>query len=152
MTHELLEKIATSRFLTWATLNVVAPMDQRLLALSQGRLSLTGPSTILLITTGARSGVQRQVALPGLIHEEGIVLLASKGGAKSHPAWVHNLLKNPAVEVVMKGERLRYRAEVTEGQRREAMWSWLVGQWKGFEAYQEKARPRILPVVVLQRE
>ena len=85
------------------------------------------------------------------MNDEGIVLLASKGGAKTHPAWYHNLRKNPEVEVVKGGERTRYRAEVTEGQRREAMWCWMLEQWKGFAAYQEKARPRILPVVVLRR-
>lgn len=132
-------------------MNVVAPLDRRLMALSNGRLSLTGATTILLITTGARSGAQRQAALPGLFHDEDIVLLASKGGAKTHPAWYHNLLKDPEVEVVKAGERLSYRAEVTEGHRREVMWSWLLEQWKGFAAYQEKAKPRVLPVMVLHR-
>ncbi|MBW2242932.1 MAG: nitroreductase family deazaflavin-dependent oxidoreductase [Deltaproteobacteria bacterium] len=149
MIHDLLENIATSHLLTWVTLNIVAPLDRRLMALSNGRLSLTGASTILLITIGARSGAQRRAALPGLFHDGEIVLLASKGGAKTHPAWYHNLLKHPEVEVVKAGERLRYRAEVTEGQRREALWSWMLEQWKGFAAYQEKSKPRVLPVVVL---
>ena len=150
MIHRLLETIATSALLTWLTLNVIAPLDRRLLLATNGRLSLTGSTTILLITIGARSGKGRHSALPGLIHGEEIVLLASKGGAKSHPSWYHNLVNHPEVEVLMDGRRLPFQAEVTDGARRQAMWAWLVEQWPGFAAYARKASPRVLPVIVLR--
>jgi len=149
MIHKLLESIATSKILTWITLNIVAPLDRRLLLATKGRLSLTGASTILLITTGAKSGQTRYSSLPGLFYKDKIVLLASKGGGPSHPAWYYNLLKNPQVEVMRKGSRVTYQAEITEGEQRQKFWLWLLEQWSGFAAYQEKAAPRVIPVVVL---
>jgi deazaflavin-dependent oxidoreductase (nitroreductase family) len=147
--HRLLEAISTSALLTWLTLNVIAPLDRRLLLATNGRLSLTGSSTILLVTTGARSGKTRHSALPGLLHGKEIVVLASKGGSKSHPSWYHNLVQHPEVEVLKGGVRLPFKAEVTDGDRRREMWEWLVEQWPGFSAYASKASPRVLPVIVL---
>jgi len=147
--HKALEAIASSRLLTWMTINVVAPLDRRLLKVSNGRLSLTGSSTILLVTTGAKSGATRYSSLPGLYHGEQIILLASKGGAPTHPAWYFNLRKHPQVEVVNKGASKRYRAHTAEGEEREQLWAWLLEQWSGFAAYEKKAAPRVLPVVVL---
>ncbi|MAG31008.1 MAG: nitroreductase [Deltaproteobacteria bacterium] len=150
MTHRWLEAIASSALLTWFTLRVVAPLDRRLLLATRGRSSLTGSTTILLITTGARSGKARHSALPGLSRGEEIVVLASNGGGKSNPSWYHNLVAHPDVEILKDGSRLPYRAEVADGARRDETWGWLVEQWSGFSAYARKASPRILPVVVLR--
>jgi len=150
--HKLLEVIPTSALLTWFTINIIAPLDRRLLLATNGRLSLTGSTTILLITTGARSGEARFSPLPGLLRGEEIVLLASKGGAKSHPSWYHNLVEHPEVEILMDGSRLTYQAEVIEGPRRQEMWEWLVEQWPGFAVYARKASPRVMPVIVLRRK
>jgi deazaflavin-dependent oxidoreductase (nitroreductase family) len=147
--HKLLEAIASSRLLTWLTIHVIAPLDRRLLKASNGRLSLTGASTVLLVTTGAKSGATRYSSLPGLYHGERIILLASKGGAPTHPAWYYNLTKHPDVEIIKNGTRQRYRANTAAGAEREVLWAWLLEQWSGFAAYEIKARPRVLPIVVL---
>ena len=147
--HKLLEAIASSRLLTWLTINVIAPLDRRLLKISNGRFSLTGSSTILLVTTGAKSGATRYSSLPGLYHGEQVILLASKGGAPTHPAWYHNLVKHPDVDVIKSGSCLSYRAHTADGAEREQLWAWLLEQWSGFAAYEKKAHPRILPIVVL---
>lgn len=149
MIHDLLEVISTSSLLTWITINIVAPLDRKLLLASNGRFCLTGSSTILLKTIGAKSGAVRYTSLPGLYNGDDIVLLASKGGAKSHPAWYHNMVKNPSVEVITGGKRQIFIAEDAQGERREEMWQWLTEQWSGFTAYQTKAAPRILPIIVL---
>ena len=148
--HKLLEAIASSRLLTWLTINTIAPLDRRLLKVSNGRLSLTGSSTVLLITTGAKSGATRYSSLPGLYCGEQIILLASKGGASSHPAWYYNLVKHPEVLIVKNGIRRPYRASTAQGDERARLWAWLLEQWSGFAAYEKKAYPRILPVVVLR--
>ena len=78
------------------------------------------------------------------------MLLASKGGAKTHPAWYHNLVKNPEVDILKGGEKRSYTAVVTEGEQREEMWAWLLERWSGFGVYQERAGKRIMPVVLLK--
>jgi deazaflavin-dependent oxidoreductase (nitroreductase family) len=148
--HKLLQLIATSRLLVWLVINVVSPIDRWLMLKTTGKVSITGGSTILLETTGAKSGIKRHVALPGLEHERGIVLLASRGGAQVHPAWYFNLLKNPDVQVIRGGRSAPYRAVITEGEERELFWQWMLEQWEGFAAYQRRAAPRVLPVVVLE--
>ncbi|HUN78686.1 MAG TPA: nitroreductase/quinone reductase family protein, partial [Solirubrobacteraceae bacterium] len=47
---------------------------------------------LLLHHTGARSGTER--VNPVAYHEDDgrYVIIASKGGAPSHPAWYHNLM------------------------------------------------------------
>ncbi len=152
MIHKWLEIIATSKVLVWFVINVLAPLDRRLLLATTGRLSLTGSSTVLLVTTGAKSGQTRYSSLPGLSHNDEIVLLASKGGAPVHPAWYHNIVKNPEVELIKGGVRKTYRAEVTEGETRQYYWQWLLEQWSGFAAYEKRAAPRVLPVIVLKPE
>ncbi len=149
MIHKLLESIATSKLLTWLTISVIAPLDRRLLLFTNGRISLTGSTTLLLITIGAKSGKTRHSSLPGLFHGDKIVLLASKGGATTHPGWYHNIVKNSEVEIISHGTRITYSTEITEGEKREKFWLWLLEQWSGFAAYQEKAAPRIIPVIVL---
>ncbi len=143
------DRFATMRLLSWLTVTVIAPLDRRLLLATNGRLSLTGSSTVLLISRGARSGALRYSSLPGLCDGETIILLASKGGAPTHPAWYHNLVKNPQVEILENGQRRRYRAYVTQGPRREERWQWLLEQWGGFAVYQQRAGARVLPVVEL---
>lgn len=149
MIHRWLQLIAALPLLPWLMIHVIAPADRRLMRMTRGRLSLTGRTTVLLVTRGARSGQLRYSTLPGLYQEDRLVLLASKAGAKTHPAWYHNLAAHPDVEVIKGGQRRRYRAEITEGEQRQRLWAWLLQQWQGFAAYQERAGSRVLPVVVL---
>lgn len=150
MLHKILEKVATAAPMTWITLNVVAPLDRRLLKVSVGRYSLTGQTTVLLVTRGAKSGLLRYTALPALYYDEDIVFLASKGGSTKHPAWYHNLLANPRVEVFRAGQRLSCHARTVSGDEREQIWHWLLEQWQGFGVYQERTNGRIMPIVALR--
>ena len=151
MIHKILEVIATSKIILWFVINIIAPLDRRLLKVSKGRLSLTGASTVLLVTTGAKTGQIRYSSLPGLYHNDEIVLLASKGGADHHPAWYHNLKKNPDVKIMSKGKEIPYTAVITEGEERKKMMAWLLEQWSGFAAYEKRAAPRVVPVVILRK-
>ena len=55
--------------------------------------------TLLLTTTGRRSG--KQIVMPLIYGEAGgnYVVVASKGGAPQHPGWYLNLAAKPEVEV-----------------------------------------------------
>src|SRR5207249_6883767 len=76
----------------------------------QGR----GRSLLLLTTTGARSGQPRVAPLAFTRSGEYYVVIASKGGAPSHPDWFHNLVSNPTVTVEVGGETFQARARVAE--------------------------------------
>jgi len=109
-----------------------------------------GRPVLLLTTTGARSGQPRLA--PVVYSREGdlYVIVASKGGAPTHPGWYHNLLANPVVTVEVGGETFEARARVTESAERDRLFAQRVAQSPGFGEYQKKTT-RVIPVAVLER-
>ena len=116
--------------------------------------TVTGPFAgrplLLLTTTGARSGEQRTTPLVYTTDGERLVIIASKGGAPSHPAWYHNLTANPEATVELGTERFQVRAEVAQGDERDRLFEAQAAQMPNFAEYQRKTSRRI-PVVTLQR-
>ncbi|PWK70398.1 deazaflavin-dependent oxidoreductase (nitroreductase family) [Streptomyces sp. CG 926] len=111
-----------------------------------------GSELILLTTTGARSGKPHTVPL-GLAREGGageLFVVASAAGADRHPAWYHNLLARPLVEVETGSERYEAVAVPAQGARRDELFAWIVRAEPGYGEYQARTR-RVLPVVALQR-
>jgi proline iminopeptidase len=108
-------------------------------------------STILLLTTtGRATGEERTTPLIFGLDGDNPVIVASKGGAPEHPGWYRNLVKNPAAEVQIKGERFPVRARDAEGEERGRLWKMMNGIWRHYDSYQEKTE-RQIPVVVLER-
>ena len=91
-------------------------LHQRLYERTDGRVGhrMIGVPTLLLRTTGRRSGALRTNALVYARDGDDYVLVASNGGAERHPAWLHNLRANPDVEVQVGRERRRGTARVVE--------------------------------------
>ncbi len=108
-----------------------------------------GGRLLLLTTTGARSGARRTTPLAYLPDGSRKLVLASAGGAPSHPAWYHNLLAHPRVTV--EDGIFTYEAEavVLEGEERDRLFARATEANPAWGAYQAKAA-RILPVVALQ--
>ncbi|HTX23785.1 MAG TPA: nitroreductase family deazaflavin-dependent oxidoreductase [Steroidobacteraceae bacterium] len=106
--------------------------------------------TLLLTTTGRKSG--RSLTLPLIFGTAGAdyVVVGSKGGAPSHPAWYLNLLANPEVRVQVKADKFDARAFTATGQERAALWKKMVEIYGPYEDYQKKTQ-RQIPVVVLRR-
>jgi len=106
--------------------------------------------TLLLTTTGRKSG--RQLTLPLIFGRSGTdyVVVASKGGAPNHPAWYVNLQANPEVQVQVKAEKFAARAHTAEGAERASLWPLMVGVFSPYADYQTRTE-RQIPVVVLRR-
>jgi deazaflavin-dependent oxidoreductase (nitroreductase family) len=105
--------------------------------------------TLLLIAKGAKSGKRR--ALP-LLYQPlggGYVVIASKGGAPKHPGWYVNLRANPECEIRVGKDRMKARARTAEGEERAEGWKKMVALYPPYEQYQEWAKRRRIPVVVL---
>ena len=109
-----------------------------------------GVPTLILTTTGRRSGQPRPKALIFGRDGDDHVVVASKGGAPAHPAWYRNLVDHPEVEVQVKGERFRARARTAEGEERARLWKLMTGIWPDYDQYQQRT-DRQIPVVVLER-
>lgn len=109
-----------------------------------------GVPTLILTTTGRRSGEQRSNPLIYGRDGDRYVVVASKGGAPRHPAWFLNLAERPEVDVQVKGDRFRARARSAEGDERGRLWKLMAGIWPAYDDYQAKTG-REIPVVVLER-
>jgi proline iminopeptidase len=108
------------------------------------------PVPTLLLTTTGRKSKQRQV-LP-LIYgktDKGYAIVASKGGAPSHPAWYLNLSADPDVEVQVGSEKFAATARTVSGAERAALWKQMAALFPPYDEYQRKTR-REIPVVVLE--
>jgi deazaflavin-dependent oxidoreductase (nitroreductase family) len=109
-----------------------------------------GTSTLLLTTTGRRSGEQRTTPLIYGRQGDAYVVVASKGGSPEPPGWYANLKEQPEVEVQVLDERFPARARTAAPDEKPELWQQMVEHWPDYEAYQRRA-DREIPVVVLER-
>ena len=105
---------------------------------------------LLLTTTGARSGQPRTAPLVYSTDGDRLVVIASKGGAPTHPDWYYNLLANPAATVELGAERFAVRAELPTGAERQRLYDQQAALMPFFATYQQNTT-REIPVVVLHR-
>ena len=120
---------------------------------SGGKLgwAAAGMPVLELTTIGRKSGQPRSVMLTSP-HREGdaVVIVASKGGEDSHPAWFLNLRENPTVVVSMKNDLDRKMvARVASPGERQRLWPIVTGSYANYANYQEKTE-REIPLVVLE--
>jgi deazaflavin-dependent oxidoreductase (nitroreductase family) len=106
--------------------------------------------TLLLTTTGRKSG--RALTLPLIFghFDDEYVIVASKGGAPAHPAWYLNLEAHPEVHLQVKADKFRARARTATGEERAKLWPKMVEIYQPYTDYQAKTA-REIPVVVLTR-
>ena len=109
-----------------------------------------GTHTLLLTTTGRRSGEPRTTPLIYGRHGDAYLVVASKGGADAPPAWYVNLQADPEVEVQVKDERFKARARAATPDEKQTMWATMTSEWPAYDEYQQKTS-REIPVVVLER-
>lgn len=109
-----------------------------------------GTRTLLLTTTGRRSGEQRTTPLIYGRDGDSYVIVASKGGSSEPPAWYLNLSAEPEVEVQVLGDRFKARARTAGADEKPALWEKMVAEWPSYDEYQDKTE-REIPVVVLER-
>jgi deazaflavin-dependent oxidoreductase (nitroreductase family) len=109
-----------------------------------------GTTVLLLTTRGRRSGEPRTLPLIHRVDGDRWVIVASKGGWPSHPAWYQNLLAEPDAEIQVRGERIPVRASTASGEERQRLWEAMVEVWPAYDEYQERTE-REIPVVVLER-
>jgi deazaflavin-dependent oxidoreductase (nitroreductase family) len=132
---------------------LVLGVHERIYIRTDGRVGhgMIGVPTLLLRTTGRRSGAIRTNGLVYARDGERYVVVPSNGGADRPPAWLHNLKANPAVEIQVGRERRSGAAEVIEPSdpSYERLWALVNANNKDrYTAYQRKTS-RPIPVVAI---
>lgn len=120
---------------------MMPPLERAVAALSGGRLqasSLVLPS-LVLHSTGARSGLARDTVLMCAPERGGYLVAGSNFGRPDHPAWTANLLAHADAAVTVRGRRVPVQAELLAGAEREAAWKELEDGMPGFRDYERLA-------------
>jgi F420H(2)-dependent quinone reductase len=131
----------------------VLRVHEKLYVASDGRVghNMIGVPTLLLRTTGRRSGATRTNGLVYARDGDDYLVVPSNGGADRAPAWLHNLQANSAVEVQIGRDRQPATARVVETTDPEHARLWQIVNANNkdrYSAYQQQtARP--IPVVAL---
>src|SRR5262245_3904051 len=134
------------------TLKTMNAIHRGLLAVSFGKLGteFSGMPVIELTTKGRKSGQPRSVMLTSPLQQgDTLVVVASRGGDDTHPAWFLNLRDDPDVEVAFPGKpKEKRRARVATTQERATMWPQITEKHKNYAGYQTKT-DREIPLVLL---
>ena len=107
-----------------------------------------GATSLLLTTTGRKSGEPRTSALIFAKDGDDYLVVASMGGAPTHPSWYLNLIANPQAEVQVKGEHIRVTARTASDDEKPRLWKIVTEQWPNYDVYQTRTE-RVIPLVVL---
>jgi deazaflavin-dependent oxidoreductase (nitroreductase family) len=114
-----------------------------------------GDHVLLMTAKGAKSGEAITTPLVGGREGEDCIVVASKGGAPTNPAWFGNIKANPEVEVEVPTdsgtEKFKARARVVDDRaERDRLYEEMTKIWPSFADYQQRT-DRLIPVVRLER-
>jgi deazaflavin-dependent oxidoreductase (nitroreductase family) len=109
-----------------------------------------GVTTLLLTTTGRRSGLARTTPLIYGRAGDRYLVVASRGGAPAHPSWYENLVAQPIVQVQVMADRFKARARTATPAERPTLWKTMAAIWPAYDEYQQRTA-REIPVVILER-
>ena len=111
----------------------------------------TGLPVIIVTTRGNRSGKLRKTPLMRVEDGGEYLLVASKGGAPSHPVWYYNLKADPAAVTIQDGpEPFAVTVRELDGDERAAWWKRAVAAFPPYADYQDKTA-RSIPVFLASR-
>ena len=115
--------------------------------LTGGRLmnKIRGMDICVVKTKGAKSGKIRYIPLMLVPYEEGVILVASLGGADVHPSWYWNIKAHSKILVYLKGKKLNLVAEQVSDDKKAELWNLICSFYPPYDAYQKKTE-RNIPV------
>ena len=120
---------------------VMPPLERATRALNRGRTPLSGAlvPSLVLHTTGARSGELRRTELMYCPDGADMLVTGSNFARGQHPAWTANLLAHPEAAVDVRGRRIGVTANLVGPDEREATWALLERNWPGYRGYERAA-------------
>ena len=111
--------------------------------------TMRGLPVVVLTTVGARTGKIRKTPLMRVEHGGRYAVVASQGGAPTHPVWYHNLRANPTVELQDGPSRREFVAHEATGDEKREWWQRAVDAFPDYADYQRRTE-REIPVFVLE--
>lgn len=151
--RRFLRSAGASVAISWWNSRTLHKLDKAVHRITGSRVTFTGIAAdlpiIMLTTTGARSGQPRTSPLLGLVDGDRVAVIASNYGQRHYPAWYHNLRANPRATIVLDGVVRPVQAREADAAERDRLWQAALRVYPGYAAYQRRAAPRRIPVVIL---
>ncbi len=110
----------------------------------------TGRNLLLLHTIGRKNGEERINPVAYVRDGDRYVIIASKGGAPTHPDWYYNLIAHPVVTIEVGTNSFQVRAAETQEPERSRLYEKMIEMMPAFAEYRQKTT-RIIPVFVLTK-
>jgi deazaflavin-dependent oxidoreductase (nitroreductase family) len=108
-----------------------------------------GVPILLLTTVGRRSGERRTSALIYGEADGNYLVVASQGGAPTHPNWYWNITENSDAEIQVRAEVIPVTARAASADEKPRLWKVVTGVWPNYDVYQTRT-DRDIPVVILE--
>lgn len=123
---------------------VITPIDRAVIRASRGRLSMTGPEfmTMLLTTTGRKTGKQRTIPVAYVRDGEKLVAVSSNVGRKTPANWPKNLLADPRARIEIAGIAADYRARLATDDEVARYMPRLTDMWPTMNTYYRRTGVR----------
>jgi F420H(2)-dependent quinone reductase len=109
----------------------------------------TGLPVVIVTNLGAKSGKVHKTPVMRVEHGGRYAMVASKGGAPTHPLWYYNVRANPLVELQDGPQKQDMVAREISGAEREEWWERAVAAYPPYAEYQQRTT-REIPVFVLE--
>ena len=111
--------------------------------------TLEGKPVVILTTRGRHSGKLRKAALMRVEDDGRYAVVASMGGAPTHPVWFLNLEADPNVTLQDGAKVMDMRAHTATGDEKREWWAHATEVWPAYDTYQTRT-DREIPIVVLE--
>jgi len=116
-----------------------------------GRLFNTfgGDEVCFVTMKGAKSGRTLTIPLMYVPYRDGLLLVASQGGAPRNPVWYHNLVKHPEIVVSHRRRRMELRARLANPEEKSELWPICDQHYAPYADYRERTT-RDIPIFVCE--
>jgi deazaflavin-dependent oxidoreductase (nitroreductase family) len=151
-----MQHIASTRPGAWFFAKTLHHIDNALLRLTRGQVTLPGVvaglPVLTVTTTGARTGQRRSVPLLGVPAGEDIAVVGTRFGQSRTPGWYYNMRANPKVEVTYRDKTIKAIAREADDEEKKAVWDRARTIYGGYDAYATRIKNRQIHVMILGGE
>ena len=134
-------KMAQSPTFARVAPSIVPRLDRLVHRVTGGRTTMSAGMvpTVLLTTTGSRSGEPRTVPLACVPDGDDLYVVGSNFGRQKHPAWSTNLIAAPRAQASIGGRDHAVDAHLLTPDEKVDTWPRLVRAWPAYDTYVERS-------------
>ena len=111
--------------------------------------TLSGDEVCFVTMTGAKSGRSITIPLMYVPYNQGVLLVASRGGSPNNPVWYYNMAKNPEISVRYRGKTMTLRARLATADEKPELWPICDQHYAPYADYRART-DRDIPIFVCE--